>query len=399
MKHTNKFVALVLMAVLALSALAGCAAKKQEKDFAYELLGIKGDTVVATAENVAITAEELLVLSLAYTQQNMEYAAYFGMDSETMWQMAATETMTMEEYILQYALEEAAFHSLVRYHADKEGVKLTQEDKEGVDEQMAQIQALADEADMELEEYMNLFFMTPGVLRRSMESEPLYLGLGKKFFGEDAEGYPSYEQVKADLEAANAYTVKHILLATVDTTTREPLDEAAAAQKKEQAQLLWDQLSNSSDLAGDFDKLMREFSEDPGLETNPDGYTFTDEDTASLDPAFDEAAKALKEGEMSGIVEGVSGYHIILRLPLTVDMEASAEDFALAGMNEKMTQWIEALDIQLNETGKTMQPKDMYNKALAYVTENSKVEEGTQPDTAAGDEVVSAPDQSAADAS
>ncbi len=392
MRHTNKIIALALAVILSLSALAGCSKKAPAFDFANELLGIPGTTVVATAEHVEINAEELLVLTLAYAQQNMEYAAMFGMDSESMWQMAATDTMSMEEYILQYALDEAAFHSLVRYYADKEGVELTAADKAIVDEQMAQIQSLADEAGKTLDEYMNLFFMTPNVMRRSMESDPLYMGLAKKFFGEDAEGYPTAEQVKADLEANHAYTVKHILLATVDTTTRAPLDEATAAQKKEQAQLLWDQLSNSPDLLGDFDKLMREYSEDPGLATNPDGYTFSDEDTASLDPAFDEAAKALKEGEMSGIVEGVSGYHIILRLPLTVDMEAAAEKFALAGMNEKMTEWLEGLDIQLNETGKTMKPRDMYNKAMAYVAEHSELVEEPQPD-------VSAEDASAADAS
>ena len=73
-------------------------------------------------------------------------------------------------------------------------------------------------------------------------------------------------------------------------------------------------------------------------------------------------------------------------------MEDAAEKFALAGMNEKMTEWLEGLDIQLNETGKTMKPRDMYNKALAYVAEHSELVEEPQPD-------VSAEDASAADAS
>lgn len=389
MKHTNKIIALVLTAVLALSALAGCA-KKQE-DFTYELLGIKGDTVVATAENVEITAEELLVFSLVIAQQNMEYAAYFGMDSESMWQMAATEDMTMEQYILRQAMDEAAYQKLVGYYAQKEGIALTEEDRATVEEQMAQLQTAADEAGKELEEYVNLFFMTTNMLRMSMENELLYQALAKKSFGEDTEGYPTYEQVKAELEAANAYTVKHILLATVDTATGESLDEAVAAQKKEQAADLVEQLNSSGDLQADFDKLMRELSEDPGLASYPDGYTFTDKDTASLDPAFDAAAKALKEGEMSGVVEGVSGYHIILRLPLAVDVATAGNTFSYTMMGEQMTQWIEGLDIQLNETGLTMQPRDMYNKAMDYVMANSEMEQET-PDT-------SVSDQSAADAS
>ena len=390
MKHTNKIIALMLTAVLALSALAGCA-KKQARDFTNEVLGIKGDTVVATAENVEITAEELLVFSLVIARQNMEYAAYFGMDSESMWQMAVTEDMTMEQHILRQAMDEAAYQKLVGYYAQKEGIMLTEEDRATVEEQMAQLQTAADEAGKELEEYVNLFFMTTNMLRMSMENELLYQALAKKSFGEGTEGYPTYEQVKADLEAANAYTVKHILLATVDTATGQSLGEAVAAQKKEQAQQLVDQLNNSGDLAGDFDKLMRELSEDPGLASYPDGYTFTDEDTASLDPAFDAAAKALKEGEMSGVVEGVSGYHIILRLPLAVDMETAGDTFSYTMMGEQMTQWIESLDIQLNETGLTMQPKDMYDKAMDYVMANSVMEEET-PD-------VSVSDQSAADAS
>ena len=398
MNCAKKLIALALTAALSLTALAGCA-KKPAPDFTNQLLGIPGSTVVATAENVEITAEELMVLSQAYTQQNMQYMAYFGMDSESMWQMPASEDMSMSEYIRTRAMEEAAYHKLVRYYAAQEGIKLTAEDKADVEAQMAEIAATAKESGKELEEYLNLFFMTGNVLRMSMESDKLYMALAKKYFDEGTEGYPTYESLKAELEATNAYTVKHILLATVDTNTRQPLDEATAQQKKEQAQQLVDQLKASTDLNADFDKLMRQYSEDPGLVTNPDGYTFTDADTASLDPAFDTAAKALAEGEMSGIVEGMSGYHIILRMPLAVDVEARAETFSATKMGEKMGEWINALDIQLNETGSTMDPKDMYDKAMAFVMAESGVEEeADQPDTSVeGD--TSAEDTSAADTS
>ena len=155
-----------------------------------------------------------------------------------------------------------------------------------------------------------------------------------------------------------------------------------------------DQLKASTDLTGYFDKLMHQYSEDPGLATNPEGYTFSDADTASLDPAFDQAAKALAEGEMSGIVEGISGYHIILRLPLAVDVESRAETFSGTKLGEDIAAQIEALDIQLNETGKTMDPKDMYDKGMAYIMANSQTEEeAPQPDASQPD--ASQPDASA----
>lgn len=65
------------------------------------------------------------------------------------------------------------------------------------------------------------------------------------------------------------YSVKHILLLTQDPETGEPLDEAAAAEKKAQAEDLLRQLRESSDPAALFDQLMNDYSEDTGLATNP----------------------------------------------------------------------------------------------------------------------------------
>lgn len=63
----------------------------------------------------------------------------------------------------------------------------------------------------------------------------------------------------------------------------------------------------------DFDTLMHKYGEDPGLINNPDGYTFT---YGEMVKPFEEAAFALKEGEVSDIVETSYGYHIIKKEPL-----------------------------------------------------------------------------------
>ena len=72
-------------------------------------------------------------------------------------------------------------------------------------------------------------------------------------------------------------------------------------------------------LAGeDFDTLMAEYGEDPGMVDHPDGYTFT---RGLMVSEFEQATLELEIGEISGIVESWHGYHIILRIePNPYDM-------------------------------------------------------------------------------
>ena len=110
--------------------------------------------------------------------------------------------------------------------------------------------------------------------------------------------------------------VDHILLATKDTTTNEPLPEEEAAAKKAQAEDLLSQLQASGDLEALFTELADTYGEDPGRESGA-GYLI-DPDTNFVQE-FKDAAFALKPGEISGIVESDYGYHILLRKELTED--------------------------------------------------------------------------------
>ena len=84
-----------------------------------------------------------------------------------------------------------------------------------------------------------------------------------------------------------------------------PTEEVIDA--KEIAQGILDRL-----LAGeDFDTLMAEYGEDPGMQTNPEGYTFA---ANMMVQEFEDATRELEIGEISGLVETVHGIHIILRI-------------------------------------------------------------------------------------
>ena len=82
----------------------------------------------------------------------------------------------------------------------------------------------------------------------------------------------------------------------------------------------------------DFDKLMKEYSEDPGKEAYPDGYVFAE---GEMVDEFYDTAKELKENEVSDIVKSVYGYHIIKRLLLPELNEKTSVSVinAMAGKN------------------------------------------------------------------
>ena len=102
---------------------------------------------------------------------------------------------------------------------------------------------------------------------------------------------------------------KHILFSTVNNETGEAVSEAEKAKIKKKAQDILAKIKKG----GDFDKLMKENTEDPGSEYYPDGYVFTG---GEMVPEFETAVFNMGDNEVSDIVESTFGYHIIKRVPL-----------------------------------------------------------------------------------
>ena len=113
-------------------------------------------------------------------------------------------------------------------------------------------------------------------------------------------------QTKKDEIQTNFVRAKHILIKFDSTADDEAADKAAKLKKAQEV----DALAKGGT---DFDDLIKQYGEDPGMQSSPEGYYFT---TGQMVESFEKAAFALKENEISDPVESKYGYHIILRLPM-----------------------------------------------------------------------------------
>ncbi len=136
--------------------------------------------------------------------------------------------------------------------------------------------------------------------------------------------------------ADNYYRAKHILIENTDTATEEAATEeaateaadaasteaaatdasateAASAEPEKSAEEQANELLERAKSGEDFDSLIAQYSTDPGSESNPDGYIFTDGDMVQ---EFEDCVKSLQPGEF-GICQSDYGYHVIQRLPFS----------------------------------------------------------------------------------
>lgn len=183
--------------------------------------------------------------------------------------------------------------------------------------------------------------------------------------------YPSmaayYSPVKIVTEPASRL-VKHILIKFsdedakgIESLRQEGKEEEADALREEKLEAIQSNARKVLDRANaeeDFEALIDQFGEDPGmeLEENKDGYSMLRDE--SMLPEFLEASFQLQEGEISDLVPTDYGYHIIKVYEAKEDMiaplEDVKEDIRSVLLNQKKSektgelidQWLEEADIK-----------------------------------------------------
>lgn len=377
----KKTIALLLCLSLCLCVLAGCgksgivsytedevSAQEEAVQAAVEAAAAaedpanaySADTVVAT-----INGRDICWGEYYYWLNNYYQALVYSYGDITDWDALNSyyTSSTNAEVVRILAQDAILYYNVIMSAAEESGVASTIEEAE---EEIA-VEAdsyigdgdgvLTEEERASFEEYLaesGVSYDTQILIaQQRMSEQSLYTIFSSSVTDED---------VSAWLAESGYMSAKHILLLSVDTSTREALSDEEIAAAKTKADELYTLLAKSyaEDTSEDkaefrayFDELMNQYSEDTGLASYPDGYVFTE---GQMVDSFEETVKSLDENYgLSGVVESEYGYHIILRQPLTTDVSLGTDSYgydvtaasAYIGtqFNDACTEWTEAAEV------------------------------------------------------
>lgn len=214
----------------------------------------------------------------------------------------------------------------------EQGVEMTEDDQSVVDQYLS-LQETQMGGETAFNEALESIYSTPDLFRAMMEDSYLQDKAINEWF---LKNYA--DQVVEEMQTADPgyVRVKHILVQFEDTS--EGADHSAEKAEAEEA-------LNKAIAGEDFDSLIEQYNDDPGMTTNPDGYIFT---TGEMVQEFEDAAFALAENTIgTELVETSYGYHIIQRLPIDYDaVRESAMNYAsdelISEANEKLSSELDA---------------------------------------------------------
>ena len=284
----NKKMMIILAAILIVAIGVG----------SFFILSCGGSPVVAVVDGVEITADDVSFRITA--AKNMLIPEYFDMfpdHIEIDYEAIFRDGLTFEQVVRRKAVEFAAVTALYQREARRLGITLPRETIDMINEQVANVRSQLDEThpggfDAALRE---AGFRNERQWINLLDQEEI----SRLVMDAIAEDDEEFARIQQFVPAAPA--------------TESATDRANAILARIRA-------------GEDFDTLMNEYSEDPGLASFPDGYTFGPNEMV---PEFEQGTRDLAIGEISEPIRSQFGYHIIMRIE--PDMAGRDDDEELLG--------------------------------------------------------------------
>ena len=311
----KKYTALILAIIMIFCCLTGCGAKETAKD------------VVMSADGVDVTWDEFMYYLnyAAYTLTNY-YQSSTGGGVDWDGVCLYDKSITNAEWCVGEALYMAAQSCVILGKAKELGCEMTDEQIKELDDQIAEYEKTYADKGSEAGSFDDVL-REQGLTRETFKKLSITNGsLSNVFvatYGENGEKMDdaAFEKYVED----NGYiSSAHILFKTSDIVVKEDnstetkeLSDEEKAELKAKAESISKELqaiSSDSERETKFFEYMNELSDDPGAKASPNGYTFKE---GVMVQEYTDASKALKPYEVSGVVESVHGYHVIMGMPTT----------------------------------------------------------------------------------
>ena len=281
--------ALLLVVAMVATMFAGCKAKKNV------MLTIDG-------KEFPSYLVEYFVYSMAnsYQSQGANLADY--LDQEI------SEGTTLESALKSQIVDQLKYYAAWEKMAEENGLTLTKDELKQIEEtKKQQIEEAGGRKEFvnQLKEAKIQEEAIDDMQKYGKLQEKVFSGL----FSTGGKFAPSTEDVVSKVIPDNI-RVKHILV--MATEGDEDFEE-----KRKKAQDIQTRAAGGED----FEALLTEFGEDPGMESNTEGYIFDNtganfDGNGTMNTQFTEASFKLEVNQISPIVESPNGFHIIKRLPL-----------------------------------------------------------------------------------
>lgn len=328
----KKYTALILALMMVFTCLAAC--------------GGSGDDgkseVVMSIEGYDVTFDEFMYY-LQSSEKNL--MNYYGVadGSGIEWDQTCTydKSVTNAEWCVNEALYTAAQGCFIQKKAAELDAGLTDEQNKDVEDGIQEyIDSYKDAKDPKaaFEKDLSASGLTIDTLKKISVLNREISNLFVKMYGENGENLAE-DVFNEFVEKYGYMTSAHILFqftastknadGTVTTDNRSAAEIERGKAKLESYVEELRAISDDNERKTKFLELMQSESEDPGKVNYPNGYCFTE---GTMVEVYTETTKALKNYEVSDVVESNYGYHIIMRLPTAVtDIDMRSTDGSSLG--------------------------------------------------------------------
>ena len=309
----KKFAAILLALVLALGCLTGCGSKK-------------GDTVMSVDGTDVSFDEFMYYLKTAATTLTNYYQSSTGGGVDWDGVCIYDKTKTNAEWCVNEAMYNAAQACVIMSKGKSMNCLPTDEQLKTLEDNISTIRKNyedQDDPDAAFTSALNGQGFTLDTFKQINKVNFTLANIFASLYGENGEKV-SDETLKGYIDENGFMTSAHILFKTTEEvkgedgkTTEKEISASAKAEKKAKAEKLAKELKAIKDdekRKEKFFEYMKNDSEDPGKESYPNGYCFTE---GTMVQEYTDATKALKDYEVSDVVESKFGYHVIMRLPTT----------------------------------------------------------------------------------